>query len=57
MRNDGLLARSRPVLNTGPAPRFVKRYADVRSVITAAAASYAREVAEGTYPDPEHSFE
>jgi 3-methyl-2-oxobutanoate hydroxymethyltransferase len=44
-------------LNTGPAPRFVKRYADVRSVITAAAASYAREVADGTYPDPEHSFE
>jgi 3-methyl-2-oxobutanoate hydroxymethyltransferase len=44
-------------LNTGPAPRFVKRYADVRSVITAAAASYAREVAEGSYPGPEHSFE
>ncbi|HEX3908093.1 MAG TPA: 3-methyl-2-oxobutanoate hydroxymethyltransferase [Mycobacteriales bacterium] len=44
-------------LNTGPAPRFVKRYADVRSVITAAAANYAREVAEGIYPDPEHSFE
>ena len=44
-------------LNTGPAPRFVKRYADVRRVITAAAASYAREVAEGSYPGPEHSFE
>jgi 3-methyl-2-oxobutanoate hydroxymethyltransferase len=44
-------------LNNGPAPRFVKRYADVRSVITEAAATYAREVADGTYPGPEHSFE
>ncbi len=44
-------------LNTGPAPRFVKRYADLRSVITEAAATYAREVADGTYPGPEHSFE
>jgi 3-methyl-2-oxobutanoate hydroxymethyltransferase len=44
-------------LNTGPAPRFVKRYADVRSVITAAAATYASDVAEGRYPGPEHSFE
>jgi 3-methyl-2-oxobutanoate hydroxymethyltransferase len=44
-------------LNTGPAPRFVKRYADLRSVITEAATTYAREVADGTYPGPEHSFE
>jgi 3-methyl-2-oxobutanoate hydroxymethyltransferase len=35
----------------------VKRYADVRSVITEAAATYAREVADGIYPGPEHSFE
>jgi len=44
-------------LNSGPAPRFVKRYADVRSVITAAAKAYADEVADGIYPGPEHSFE
>jgi 3-methyl-2-oxobutanoate hydroxymethyltransferase len=44
-------------LNNGPAPRFVKRYADLRSVITEAASTYAREVADGTYPGPEHSFE
>jgi 3-methyl-2-oxobutanoate hydroxymethyltransferase len=44
-------------LNTGPAPRFVKRYADLRGVITDAATSYARDVAEGNYPGPEHSFE
>jgi 3-methyl-2-oxobutanoate hydroxymethyltransferase len=44
-------------LNTGPAPRFVKRYADLRGVITEAAASYARDVADGSYPAPEHSFD
>jgi 3-methyl-2-oxobutanoate hydroxymethyltransferase len=44
-------------LNTGPTPRFVKRFADVRSVITEAARAYADEVAEGIYPGPEHSFE
>jgi 3-methyl-2-oxobutanoate hydroxymethyltransferase len=44
-------------LNTGPAPRFVKRYADLRGVITEAARAYADDVANGTYPGPEHSFE
>jgi len=44
-------------LNTGPAPRFVKRYADLRGVITDAARAYADEVANGTYPGPEHSFD
>jgi 3-methyl-2-oxobutanoate hydroxymethyltransferase len=44
-------------LNSGPAPRFVKRYADVRGVITEAARAYAEDVANGTYPGPEHSFE
>jgi 3-methyl-2-oxobutanoate hydroxymethyltransferase len=44
-------------LNTGPAPRFVKRYADIRSIIGDAAAAYQREVADGIYPAPEHSFE
>jgi 3-methyl-2-oxobutanoate hydroxymethyltransferase len=44
-------------LNSGPAPRFVKRYADIRAVITEAASQYAREVADGTYPGPEHSFD
>jgi 3-methyl-2-oxobutanoate hydroxymethyltransferase len=44
-------------LNSGPTPRFVKRFADVRSVIRDAARAYADEVAEGIYPGPEHSFE
>lgn len=44
-------------LNSGPAPRFVKRYADLRAVITDAARAYADDVAAGTYPGPEHSFD
>jgi 3-methyl-2-oxobutanoate hydroxymethyltransferase len=35
----------------------VKRYADIRAVITEAASQYAQEVADGTYPGPEHSFD
>lgn len=44
-------------LRTGKAPRFVKRYADVRTVLTDAARAYAAEVAEGSFPAAEHSFE
>lgn len=44
-------------LTDGKAPRFVKRYADVRSTIADAAASFADEVARGTYPGPEHSYD
>lgn len=38
-------------------PKFVKRYADVRSVLSGAVADFAAEVAAGTYPGPEHSYE
>src|SRR3954466_11216218 len=44
-------------LNAGPKPRFVKRYADLRSVLGAAAKEFAAEVRDGTYPAPEHSFD
>jgi 3-methyl-2-oxobutanoate hydroxymethyltransferase len=44
-------------LNNGPKPKFVKRFADLRSVLADAARSYADEVAGGTYPGPEHSYE
>jgi 3-methyl-2-oxobutanoate hydroxymethyltransferase len=44
-------------LTTGRAPRFVKRYAALGEEITAAAAAFAREVAEGVYPGPEHIYE
>ena len=37
-------------------PKFVKRYADVRSVLGSAVAEFAAEVAAGTYPGPEHAY-
>jgi len=44
-------------LNDGPAPRFVKRFADLRSVLAQAARDYAEEVQQGIYPAAEHSYE
>ena len=44
-------------LRTGKAPRFVKRYADVGTVLEDAARAYAADVAAGTFPAAEHSFE
>jgi len=43
-------------LTGGPAPKFVKRYADVRGVIADAAKAFANEVTSGAYPDEEHSY-
>ena len=40
----------------GRSPRFVKRYADLRSVMTDAARAYADEVRAGVFPAAEHSF-
>lgn len=37
-------------------PRFVKQYAGVGAMIAAAVAQYCREVREGKFPAPEHSF-
>jgi 3-methyl-2-oxobutanoate hydroxymethyltransferase len=37
-------------------PKFVKRYADLGAAATAALTAFAREVREGTFPGPEHSF-
>ena len=37
-------------------PKFVKRYADVKSVITEAVASYITDVKEGGFPTEAHSF-
>ncbi len=42
--------------NAGPGPRFVKRYADLRGTLSAAAAAYAEDVRTGRYPGPEHSY-
>lgn len=37
-------------------PKFVKEYADLRAVISHAAARYATEVRNRTFPGPEHVF-
>lgn len=44
-------------LRTGKLPRFVKQYADLRSSLLAAAATYRDEVSSGTFPAVENSFE
>jgi 3-methyl-2-oxobutanoate hydroxymethyltransferase len=44
-------------LTPSPLPRFVKRYADLGTVIKRAVAEYAREVRQGKFPDKEHSYE
>jgi 3-methyl-2-oxobutanoate hydroxymethyltransferase len=44
-------------LRGGRAPRFVKKYADLRADLKDAASAYAAEVASGTFPAAEHSFE
>jgi 3-methyl-2-oxobutanoate hydroxymethyltransferase len=44
-------------LRGGKAPRFVKRYADLRGILGDAARAYADDVRHGTFPAPEHSFE
>lgn len=38
-------------------PKFVKKYANIRKLIVDAVEEYSREVREGKFPDPEHSFE
>nr|WP_183101160.1 3-methyl-2-oxobutanoate hydroxymethyltransferase [Nocardioides pelophilus] len=43
-------------LRTGRMPRFVKQYADVRSVLLDAARTYDAEVKSGEFPGPEHTF-
>ena len=43
-------------LNPGPGPKFLKRYADLRTVLTDAVTAYADEVRDGSYPGPEHSY-
>jgi len=43
-------------LTTGKAPKFVKRYANLAEEIANAAQRFAREVAGGEFPGPEHSY-
>ena len=43
-------------LTPGRPPKFVKRYADVGSVLSGAVRTWADEVVAGTYPGPEHQY-
>ena len=43
-------------LTPPPGPKFVKRYADLRGLLAEAAHRFATEVADGSYPAPEHCF-
>ncbi len=40
----------------GHAPRFAKRYADVKAQMVAGVAEYAAEVRSGRFPGPEHAY-
>ncbi len=40
----------------GDSPRFAKRYAQLRTIITEAATTFADEVRGGDYPDAAHSY-
>lgn len=44
-------------LRGGKAPRFVRKYADLRGELSRAAREYAADVASGTFPAPEHAFD
>jgi len=43
-------------LTPGKGPKFLKRYADLRTVLGDAAAAYADDVRAGTYPSEEHGY-
>jgi 3-methyl-2-oxobutanoate hydroxymethyltransferase len=43
-------------LTPDPAPRFVKRYADVRSVVAEAVHAWGEDVRSGAYPTAEHEY-
>lgn len=43
-------------LTPGRTPRFVRKYADIGTLITAAVELYARDVREGIFPAPEHGY-
>jgi 3-methyl-2-oxobutanoate hydroxymethyltransferase len=40
----------------GHAPRFAKRFADVKAQMVAGVAQYAHEVRSGAFPGPEHAY-
>ena len=43
--------------STGRIPKFVKQYADLKGILSGAAAAFKADVEGGVYPGPEHSYE
>ncbi|MBC7677409.1 MAG: 3-methyl-2-oxobutanoate hydroxymethyltransferase, partial [Pseudorhodobacter sp.] len=43
-------------LTAGPGPRFLKRYAELRTTLSDASRAYADDVRAGSYPGPEHGY-
>jgi 3-methyl-2-oxobutanoate hydroxymethyltransferase len=43
-------------LTPGPGPKFLKKYADLRGVLTSAVTEYVEDVREGRYPSAEHGY-
>jgi 3-methyl-2-oxobutanoate hydroxymethyltransferase len=43
-------------LTPGAGPKFVKRYADLRGVLTQAVTQWAADVKDGSYPDADHAY-
>jgi 3-methyl-2-oxobutanoate hydroxymethyltransferase len=41
----------------GRIPKFVKQYADLKTILANAAGEYVSDVAEGRYPAPEHFYD
>jgi 3-methyl-2-oxobutanoate hydroxymethyltransferase len=43
-------------IHDGHAPRFAKRYQEIKAQMVAGVAEYANEVRHGAYPGPEHTY-
>jgi 3-methyl-2-oxobutanoate hydroxymethyltransferase len=43
-------------MSAGPLPRFVKKYADLRSIMSEGVQQWAADVVSGAYPAPEHAY-
>ncbi len=55
---DGQLLIFHDMFNLNPAfmPKFAKRYGDVHRVIADGLGQYVREITEGVFPEPQHTF-
>jgi 3-methyl-2-oxobutanoate hydroxymethyltransferase len=43
-------------LTPGPGPKFLKKYADLRGILTSAVTDYVEDVREGRFPSAEHGY-